>query len=74
MNIVYKNYLILEEEGVIINLTDIAFTKITYDSTSKKYDLKISFIDSDTLEIGYETLEEADRRLHSIFKAIGSMK
>ena len=74
MNLVYKNFLILEEEGAIINLQDIAFAKVMYDANKKKYELKLSFIDSETLEIPYETLKEAEARLHSIFKAIGAMK
>ncbi len=74
MNLVYKNFLILEEEGAIINLQDIAFAKVLYDSERKKYELRLSFIDSGVLEIHYETLDEAEKRLHSIFKAIGSMK
>lgn len=69
---VNKNFALLEEEGKIINLEDISFINIY--SSNGKFKLSLMFKQMDGFDILYDTLEEAEQRLHSIFKAIGSMK
>jgi hypothetical protein len=69
---VNKNFALLEEEGKIINLEDISFVNI-YGSNGK-FKLSLMFKQMDGFDILYDTLEEAEQRLHDIFKAIGVMK
>lgn len=69
---VNKNFALLEEEGKIINLEDISFINV-YGSNGK-FKLSLMFKQMDGFDILYDTLEEAEQRLHDIFKAIGSIK
>ena len=69
---VNKNFALLEEEGKIINLEDISFINIY--SSNGKFKLSLMFKQMDGFDILYDTLAEAEQRLHDIFKAIGAMK
>jgi hypothetical protein len=69
---VNKNFALLEEEGKIINLEDISFVNIY--SSNGKFKLSLMFKQMDGFDILYDTLAEAEQRLHDIFKAIGAMK
>lgn len=69
---VNKNFALLEEEGKIINLEDISFINVY--SSNGKFKLSLMFKQMDGFDILYDTLEEAEQRLHDIFKAIGVMK
>ena len=69
---VNKNFALLEEEGKIINLEDISFINVY--SSNGKFKLSLMFKQMDGFDILYDTLEEAEQRLHDIFKAMGSMK
>lgn len=67
-----KQFFILEEEGAIVNANDISYVRVKYDNTTKKYNLIISFIQSEkSFAIGYETLIEAERKLNEIFTVMG---
>ena len=69
---VNKNFALLEEEGKIINLEDISFINVY--SSNGKFKLSLMFKQMDGFDILYDTLEEAEERLHDIFKAMGAMK
>lgn len=69
---VNKNFALLEEEGKIINLEDISFINVY--SSNGKFKLSLMFKQMDGFDILYDTLEEAEQRLHDIFKAMGAMK
>ena len=69
---VNKNFALLEEEGKIINLEDISFINVY--SSNGKFKLSLMFKQMDGFDILYDTLAEAEQRLHDIFKAIGAMK
>ena len=71
---VFKNFALMEEEGKLINLTEIAYINTYYSANSRKYLLDITFKQMDGFEIPYDSLAEAEARLHDIYKAIGVMK
>ena len=70
---VNNQFLLLEEEGLILNLNDISYVKVTFDGS--KYVLNLGFTKlGNDIDIRYNSLAEAENALHDIFKAMGNIK
>ena len=68
-----NKFFLLEEEGLILNLEDIAFVKVVF--SDSKYKLQIGFTKlGNVIDVKYNTLKEAEARLNDIFKAMGMIK
>ena len=70
---VNNQFLLLEEEGLILNLNDISYIKVAFNGS--KYVLNIGFTKlGNDIDVKYNSLTEAENTLHDIFKAMGNIK
>ena len=70
---VNNQFLLLEEEGLILNLNDISYIKVAFNGS--KYVLNIGFTKlGNDIDVKCNSLTEAERTLYDIFKAMGDIK
>lgn len=70
---VNNQFLLLEEEGLILNLNDISYIKVAFNGSKHVLNIGFTKLGND-IDVKYNSLTEAENTLYDIFKAMGDIK